>query len=228
MSSINDMTQTDAIIFDLDEVLVDNVSCHTEATRLVLERYVSGPFLRDDADPQYMGMRVSDMIKDLMTIHHIPQEFFGDMYRERQRLFVDLVKRHGKSMPGVREITELVLDLRLKKAVASSGSFEYITLCLLQLGLESYFDVVVSGENLHRGKPDPETFLVTAQQLALPEEHCVVLEDAAKGVIAAKAAGMRCIGVHYSGSNAMAKQDLSKADIEVNSLFEITKEMLLG
>src|SRR3989338_8964714 len=137
-----------AVIFDLDEVLVDNFSCHKKSTDTVLRRYVDGPFLKEDGDPIYIGMRVSDMVKDLMTIHHIPDHLFEKIYTERQRHFLDLVQKNGRAMPGVAEAIELATNLHLKKAIASSGSIDYITLCLNQLNLSMSFDGIVSGEEL--------------------------------------------------------------------------------
>lgn len=130
-------------------------------------------------------------------------------------------------MPGMHQILSLVDQLGLKKALASSGTREYIHLALKKLKLTRYFDAVVSGEELKHGKPHPETFLVAAKKLGIDPDDCLVIEDAKKGVIAAKRAGMTCIGVHYPKQwNKKLGQNLSRADFEVGSLAKITKAML--
>ena len=109
--------------------------------------------------------------------------------------------------------------------LTSSGIFAYVTECLKQLNLANFFDVIVSGEDLDKGKPDPQTFLVAAQKLGVHPNECVVIEDAQYGIKAAKVAGMYCIAIPYHGNGMDHTQDISAADIELNSLNDITKEI---
>jgi beta-phosphoglucomutase len=83
---------------------------------------------------------------------------------------------------------------------------------LRALGLEGFFDVTVSGEDVTKGKPDPEVFLVAAARVGVPPAHCIVVEDAAAGVEAARRAGMQSIGVGDA---------LGAADVTVSSLAEL-------
>ena len=86
----------------------------------------------------------------------------------------------------------------------------------------------MSGEEVKKGKPDPEIFLTTANKLNVPPSKCIVIEDAANGVLAAKSAGMKCIGLQNPGSG---NQDLSKADLVINNFNELdldSLEKLLG
>lgn len=217
-----------AVIFDLDETLIDNSDHHITASCEVFKPFQKKGAEITEENPEYMGMRVSDVIRDIMQKLEIPEDQFENLYNKRQHIFVDLVKKSCKPMPGVEYITRLVSELRLKKALASSGMKEYIDLCLEKLHLTDYFDSVVSGEDLHYGKPHPETFLVAAKKLGVEPENCLVIEDAEHGIEAAKAAGMKCIGVHYPHTDPKLMQDLSQADIQVRSLKKITREMLLG
>lgn len=217
-----------AVIFDLDETLVDNLALHIDASTKVFASFQKEGMEITEENPEYMGMRVSDVVKDIMKKLDIPKNQFENLYNKRQQIFLDLVKKSCKPMPGVEYITRLVNDLGLKKALASSGMKEYINLCLKKLHLTDYFDSVVSGEELHYGKPHPETFLVAARKLGVEPQNCLVIEDAEQGIEAAKAAGMKCIGVHYPYKDQMLMQDLSQADVEVKSLRKITKDTLLS
>ena len=218
-----------AVIFDLDETLVNNLKNHIKASTEVFKPFQKGTTLITEEDPKYQGMRVSDAVRDMMRKLHIPDSRFDELYRKRQQIFLSLVKRSCKPMAGIAYITTLVDALHLKKALASSGMKKYIELALRGIKLTGYFDAIVSGEELSRGKPDPETFLVAARKLGLHPSDCIVIEDAKVGVVAAKRAGMKCIGVHYPSTwdKALA-QDLSRADIEVRSLKAITEKMLMG
>lgn len=216
-----------AVIFDLDETLVDNLRHHITASLEVFKPFQKKGQEITEENPEYMGMRVSDVVRDIMQKLNIPENQFEKLYKKRQEIFLSLVKKSCKPMLGVGYITRLVSDLELKKALASSGMKEYINLCLTKLHLDNYFDTVVSGEELHQGKPHPETFLVAAKKLGVEPDACVVIEDAEQGVEAAKAAGMKCIGVQYPYKDQMLMQDLSRANVQAHSLEEITKEMLL-
>ncbi len=210
-----------AVVFDLDDLLVNNFNHHVLAQEKVLAEF-NIPFIVKN---KYMGMRVSDVTKDVMKEHGIDMNRFEEIYNRRQEIFMSLVEESCEAMPGVKQITQLVEELGFKKAIASSGMLSYINACIGHLDLNNYFDAVVSGEDLQKGKPDPDTFLVASKKLRTAPEHCIVLEDAHAGVTAAKAAGMYCIGVHNPVNHKVA-QDLSAADIQVHSLNEITEEML--
>jgi beta-phosphoglucomutase-like phosphatase (HAD superfamily) len=102
----------------------------------------------------------------------------------------------------------------------------YLDTVLQRLGLRRYFGVLVSGQDVTRGKPDPEPYLLAAACLGVPPGQCVVFEDAAVGVRAAKAAGMACIGVPNPA--ALQPQDLSLADLILPSLEHFELRLLDG
>ena len=84
--------------------------------------------------------------------------------------------------------------------------------------LEDYFSCILSGEEVENGKPAPDIYVETAKKLGIVPEECIVIEDSKNGVMAAKEAGMKCIGFKNINSG---EQDLSKADYIVNSIVEI-------
>ena len=93
-----------------------------------------------------------------------------------------------------------------------------------RLGIADRFTVIVTGADVTHGKPHPEPYLVTAARLGVPPAACVVFEDATVGVVAAKAAGMRCIAV--PNPEATQPQDLSAADLILPSLTDFTPALL--
>jgi beta-phosphoglucomutase len=97
------------------------------------------------------------------------------------------------------------------QAIASSAPRENITVMLRALGVEDRFDAIVSAEDVAAGKPDPQVFLVAAARLGLAPARCIVVEDAAAGVEAARRAGIRCIGV---SRGAPLPADLAAASLE--------------
>ena len=107
--------------------------------------------------------------------------------------------------------------------MASSGTKEFINIVLDKFKIRDYFRVIVSGDEVSVGKPAPETFLIAAEKLGLSPQQCIVLEDATNGIESAKAAGCKCIAIPYKKG---LKQDLSKADLILDSLNEVNEENL--
>jgi len=110
-------------------------------------------------------------------------------------------------------------------AIASSNNKKIVDAIVNRFGLDKYMKFIISGEEVKRGKPDPEIFITTAKRIGVDPESCLVIEDAENGVKAAKAAGMKCIGYKNMDSG---KQDLSEADLVINNFSELNLDILKG
>jgi HAD superfamily hydrolase (TIGR01509 family) len=124
-------------------------------------------------------------------------------------------------MPGLYEILN-AFHRRLKLAVATGAQREFLDIALDTLGIRKYFDVLQTADGLERGKPDPEIYLLACRRLGLAPEKCVVLEDAANGVRAGKAAGCPVIAVP---SDYTRRQDFSEADWIEPDLFAAVRRI---
>ncbi|MFQ5632494.1 MAG: HAD family hydrolase [bacterium] len=122
-------------------------------------------------------------------------------------------------IPGVTELLEDLHNHGIKLALATSGSKVRMEAVLEILDLQTAFTATLSAEDVKNAKPGPEIFLKAAQRLDVSPESCVVIEESADGVTAAKQAGMFCIG--YQGQ-AQVDQDLSEADWIVRDFSELT------
>jgi len=216
----------EAVLFDLDNLMVDSEPLHLEASRRLFARYGKDvDTLPDSITSNFYGMRVVDAIAIMV-------DFFGlggsvdisELNREQEIIFLDLIRDGLRPMAGLYDVVKIVERLGLRRAVASSGTMAYVAIVIDELGLKSFFDAVVTGDMVRRGKPAPDIFLKTAEVLGIAPERCLVLEDAANGVKAAKAAGMKCIAVANTVGGHV--QDLSMADRVVKSLEEIDEKML--
>jgi HAD superfamily hydrolase (TIGR01509 family) len=213
-----------AAIFDVDELLVSLEPQHKEAERLVVEemghRYADLPHQIRTVS----GRRVWDVVAD-MHAHFGWTQPQQEVFDRRQALFMALLESAEIApMPGAVHAVELLYGAGYPLAVASSGVRGYLEAVLQRLGLRQYFDVLVSGEDVTRGKPDPEPYLLAAVRLGVRPAQCVVFEDAAVGVRAAKAAGMACIAVPNPA--ALEPQDLSLADLILPSLEHFKLDVL--
>ena len=99
-------------------------------------------------------------------------------------------------------------------ALASSAPVENIQLVVPGVGIECYFQAIVSGREVAEGKPSPQVFLLAAQKLGIEPENCIVIEDSVAGITAAKRAGMRCLAV----TNTHPRVALTEADLIVDNL----------
>lgn len=132
----------------------------------------------------------------------------------KEALFRERARGNLEALPGVTDLLAFLDDQRVPRAIVTSTPRANLDLVLETIGLEGRFDALVAEEDASRGKPNPEGFLVAAARLDVPAERCVVIEDAPAGLAAAKAGGMRAIGVTTTRPAA----DLGDADLIVDSL----------
>jgi HAD superfamily hydrolase (TIGR01509 family) len=184
---------TAAAVFDMDGVLIDSGAHHRHAWRMLLDEMGAEPAdpehwrltigrPSEEAIPLLLGRRVSDAEARRLARRK------RDFYQARAQTGLDPVL-------GVREFLESLEELGVPCAVGTSASRWDAERLLDDLGLLRFFDVMVTADDVMLGKPDPEVWLQVARRLRVPVARCVVFEDAPVGIQAARAAGMRAIGV---------------------------------
>ena len=201
-----------AIIFDMDGVLIDSQPLHFEVDKLVLHQ-VDYPAQGKDVE-KYAGMSNADRwakykkdyelqatIEELTAAHVAALK---DLFGNREDL---------KPIDGILPLLQMLKERGLSMSVASSSSYDFVYMVLDKLNIADYFDLVVSGEDMPKSKPEPDIFLATAQKHGCSVEECIVIEDSKNGVLAAKAAHMKCIGYINPTSG---EQDISMADLIID------------
>lgn len=212
-----------AVIYDMDGLMVDSEPISFRATELVLEKY--GHSINEipkEMVSDALGRRVVDILgifKDILNI----KASVDELKEERNKVFMQEIKKDLKAMPGLEKSLKMFRKHNMKIALASSAFMDYIDFVLDRFNIRSYFDAIVSGDDVKKGKPDPETYAIACRLLNIEPRCCVVLEDAPNGIKAAKTAGCRCIAIKNQN---MLPHDLSKADIALDSLEEINDEIL--
>ena len=181
-----------ALIFDMDGLLVDTEQLAADAMDAFLLRY--GLDRRQDIHDQMLGRRLVDAIEIVRLGYALedPIEDLTLIYAEMRRQA--LVGR-VHPMPGALEIVTFVRGAGLPVGLASSGIRDHVDLSLHEAGLAGLFAVEVTGDEVERGKPAPDLFLLAAEGLGVRPAGCVVFEDAPAGIEAAAGAGMRGICV---------------------------------
>lgn len=185
--------ETAGVIFDMDGVLTDSEPLiNAAAVAMFRERGVT-------VDPEdflpFVGMGENRYIGGVAAKHGIDLEIEAAK-RRTYEIYLDLVPARLRAFPGAADKARAFRSSGLKVAVASSADRIKIEANLGVLGLPiSWWDAVVSAEDVVHKKPAPDIFLAAARKLGLVPGVCAVIEDAVNGIEAALAAGMRCIAV---------------------------------
>ena len=202
-----------AAIFDWDGVILDSSKHHEESwQRLAKEEgkiLPEGHFLRG------FGRRNVEIMRDLLQWSDDLQEIQRLSLR-KEELYREVVEDWGiQSLPGVRIWLERLEQAGVPCVIGSSTEQKNVRLGLRLLGLESFFQTAVTAEHVQRGKPAPDVFLQAAEKVGIDPRRCVVFEDAPSGVAAARAAGMKVVGVtttHPGGHLEGVDREVARLD----------------
>jgi len=205
------MATIEAILWDLDGVIVQSGEHHYEAYRELFGE-LDVPFSREQYFDELFGIRNWAIIGTVAGER--PREEIERLAERKEEKFRAIARGKIVALPGAKETMGRAREAGLKQAIVSSTPCANIEMILGELGLANALDTIVGEEDAEKGKPDPEGFLVAAERVGVEPERCVVIEDAPAGIEAGKSAGMRCIGV----STTRKPERLTQADLVVASL----------
>jgi beta-phosphoglucomutase len=182
-----------AFIFDLDGVLTDTAEHHYRAWKQLADEE-GIPFTRQDNEA-LRGVSRQESLNLLLKGRRISPQQAQEWMDRKNRYYLERIRQitPQELLPGAREILGELRAAGLKIAIASAS--RNAAQVVNRLELRPQIDVLVDGNSVERTKPAPDLFLLAARLLGEAPENCVVVEDAAAGIAAARAAGMRCIGL---------------------------------
>lgn len=201
-----------AVIFDMDGVLVDGEPLHFAAARDVLAGF--GAELTWETYTHWIGETFDTIWPDIQRRFALPVDR-GEYERAFGPRVQEQYERHAVAMPGAHDLLGRLRDAGVPLGLATSTKRPRVDIALARLDLARFLTVTVSGDEVSRGKPDPEIYLTAAARLDVPPARCLVLEDSPAGVASARAAGMRAIGVRINGGSG---RPLDGADRIIESL----------
>jgi len=183
-----------AVLWDLDGTLVDSEEYHWLSWRDTLRP--EGVDISYDQFLASFGQRNDRILAGWLGAGADPGRIrrIGDAKEAEYRRLAET--RGLTPLPGAREWLGALRAAGWKQAIASSAPRLNAETMLRVLHFDGLIDAIVAAEDVTKGKPDPEVFLTAAAKLGAPPDRCVVVEDAAAGIDAARRAGMRCIGVN--------------------------------
>ena len=212
------MSAPRAVLWDMDGTLVDSEEFHWIAWRDIManegipitrEQFLASFGQRNDSIlPQWLGATA--------TVERM--ERIADAKEERYR---HLVRTEGMSpLPGVAGWLHQLHQQEWLQAIASAAPRANVEVVLAALSAAHFFQAIVSAEDVHKGKPDPEVYLIAASRVGVAPDRCIVVEDAAAGVEGARRAGMPSIGVSRNGKRLPADVVVKSLDLLAPNAFE--------
>jgi beta-phosphoglucomutase family hydrolase len=214
------MSDLQALIFDMDGVIVDNTPIQARAFQLLFRDLD----LQADANEllrRFNGMPATEILEQLFEEPKSKEDLkkYAD---QREFLYRTLYWDERKAAPGLVEFLEAARAAGLKIGLGSGSANDTLSYILDYLDLRRFFDVVVGADDVDDGKPHPETYATVAEKLGVPSANCLVFEDAILGEHAAYKAGMHCVAVLTN----LAATDFQAPLLAIKDFTEVTPEHL--
>ncbi|MBP7496873.1 MAG: HAD family phosphatase [Bacteroidales bacterium] len=209
-----------AVIFDMDGVIIDNISYHIDALNIFCKKY-NCTYTDEEFKTYLSGKTVKEVMKFVFR-KNLSKEDLIKYSDEKEELYRDLYKPHLKPTTGLLNLLSRLKDENIKTAVATAGPSANVNFVLEGLKIAKYFNAVINGDMVTNGKPHPEIYLKAAKAIDMQPQQCIVIEDSLSGILSGKNAGMKVIGI----TTVHKKEELYQADYIINNFNELNLEVL--
>jgi len=214
-----------AIIFDLDGTLVDSLPYHHESWRIFFKNNNLEEHDFSEVLKEYKGGGTLELMTSV----------FGDMYTkdelkkmtdDKEIIFRDIYKSKIYPIEGLNKFLDNLKENNILLSIGSNAIRKNVLMTIEKLGIIDYFSSIICGDEVSKGKPDPEMYLKTLSNLKMDKNECIIFEDSIEGVTAAKNAGIKSIGVTSSQSSEILKS--VGAFKTINDYTEISLDNILN
>ena len=202
------------VIFDMDGLLIDSEPLWTQAASEVFESY--GKKLTPAEFESTTGLRTSEFVSWWLRDYKFDNTELEKAAGRIVELVTKKIRLDGKAMPGLEYIFDFFLRRKYKIGLATSSPMSVADTVIKMLGIDQYLSVKVSAEKMEYGKPHPQVYLDCAKRLQSSPLECICFEDSVNGMIAAKAARMKCVVVPIYSQQKDEKWSI--ADLKISSL----------
>ena len=161
-------------------------------------------------------MRIKEFVLWWFSLYKVSSDHAAKAEEQILQLVTNKIRDKGRAMPGLTHIFNFFIDRKFKIGLASSSSLQLIDVVVDRLGIRSYLQATCSAALLNYGKPHPQVYLDCAATLQSLPQECICFEDSFNGMIAVKAAGMKCIVVPSLHDSKDVK--FNAADLKISSL----------
>lgn len=185
-----------AVLFDMDGVVVDNLPYHVDAWLLFCERK-NIPLTREIFYRELNGMNSKDTFEWFYK-REMSRAEVEVLEEEKELIYREFYREHIKPAPGLLTFLKDLRNQGIKTALATSAGQGNIDFIVDGLGIRDQFDAIIGGAEVRKGKPDPEIYLKAAELVGIEPSACWVIEDSLQGIASGQSAGMRVVGISTS------------------------------
>src|SRR6266699_1973051 len=212
------MNASRAVLWDMDGTLIDSEDLHWISWRNTLAN--EGMFITHQQFLSSFGQRNDSILPQWLGAGATPERL-ERIASAKEELYRRRVRRNGISpLPGVANWLHRLHQVGWLQAIASAAPRANVDAVLEALSATHIFQAIVSADDVHRGKPDPEVYLTAASRVGVSPERCIVVEDAVAGVQGARSAGMRSVGISRNGKHLPADIVVQSLDLLASDAFE--------
>jgi sugar-phosphatase len=216
--------QLNTVIFDMDGLLIDSEPLWDEAATEIFSHY--GIKLNSQQYATTTGLRTKEFIEHWFNYFNITVVDTAAVEKEIIKKVIELVLKKGRPMPGLPHIFNFFVTKGFKIGLASSSPPDLIDVVVDLLQIRKHLDAITSASNMQYGKPHPEVYLQCARELGAHPTQCICFEDSFYGMIAVKAARMKCVVVPEPKNSKELKWNA--ADLKISSLLNFNELLLLS
>ena len=200
--------------------MVDNTPYHFKTWQTLYKKYGIGDLSEETYKTEISGVPIMDTVRSLFP--DADEETLKSLVREKEQLYQEIYTPFIAPINGLENLLTELKDGGVKLAMASSASWDDIDFVLSHVKVRQYFDVIIDGNRVSKGKPNPQIFLKAAADLQMRPEDCIVFEDSMAGIKAGNAAGMKVIGI----TTAHPADKLKPTSLTINDYTELSLQKL--
>ncbi|MEK7551289.1 MAG: HAD family phosphatase [Patescibacteria group bacterium] len=210
-----DLSNIQAVIFDLNGTMVDDMTYHKKAWIEFCSRHGLN-LTSEEFEKKFSGRKNSEILP-LILNKPLSQDQIIKYSEDKEQIYREIYAQFIKEVPGLRNFILKLRARNYKIAIATTAFEKNRKFILENLGLENLFNLILGEEHVIHGKPDPEIYLKTAEQLGVDPSRCLVFEDSPPGVESGKSAEMKVIGILTTHT----KEDLIGASICIKDFTQL-------
>ena len=193
-----------AIIFDLDGTMVDSLPYHHESWRIFFKNNNLEENDFTEILKEYKGGGTLELMTSVFGNIYTKEEL-EKMTNDKEVIFRDIYKSKIYPIEGLKKFLDNLKESNISLSIGSNAIRKNVIMTIEELGITNYFSSIICGDEVSKGKPDPEMYIKTLSNLKVNKDECVIFEDSIEGVEAGKNADIKVIGVTSSQSSEILK-----------------------
>lgn len=209
------------IIFDMNGVIIDDERIQLLAWKKILKK-LHLTLTEEEFKHKVIGRTEREVLETLFN-HPLTEDQLENYSNQRIDIAIAAYKNHMELTPGLKKFLDTMRANNIHMGVATSNRKRYMNFIMDNLHIRDYFSVILTAQDINKGKPDPEIYIKTAKKMGTSPSNCLVFEDSISGIQAGKAACMKVIGL----ATTHAKAELTIADKVITDFNEADISLLL-